>query len=56
MKYAFVRAHRKEFPVKRMCQIFQISRSGYYDWHRRESLSRHQTSFCSKRYVRFIWR
>lgn len=36
MKYAFVRAQGKEFTVKRMCQIFQISRSGYYDWTRRE--------------------
>ena len=36
MKYAFVRAQGKEFGVKRMCQIFQISRSGYYDWARRE--------------------
>ena len=36
MKYAFVRAQGKEFTVKRMCQIFQISRSGYYDWARRE--------------------
>ena len=36
MKYAFVRAQGKEFAVKRMCQIFQISRSGYYDWARRE--------------------
>ena len=36
MKYAFVRAQGKEFAVKRMCQIFQISRSGYYDWRDRE--------------------
>ena len=36
MKYAFVRAQGKEFAVKRMCQILEISRSGYYDWASRE--------------------
>ena len=42
MKYAFVRAQGKEFTVKRMCQIFQISRSGYYDWARREESTHSQ--------------
>jgi len=36
VKYAFVRAQGKEFAVKRMCQILEISRSGYYDWASRE--------------------
>ena len=35
MKYAFVRAHYPEFRVSRMCQVLQISRSGYYDWQSR---------------------
>ena len=35
MKYAFVRAHHPEFRVSRMCQVLQISRSGYYDWQSR---------------------
>ena len=42
MKYAFVRAHRPEFQVNRMCQAFQISRSGYYDWRDREESKRRQ--------------
>jgi transposase InsO family protein len=42
VKYAFVRAQGKEFTVKRMCQIFQISRSGYYDWARREESTHSQ--------------
>jgi len=40
VKYAFVRAHDKEFPVKRMCQVLEISRSGYYDWRGRERSER----------------
>jgi putative transposase len=35
VKYAFVRAHHPEFRVSRMCQVLQISRSGYYDWQSR---------------------
>ena len=32
MKYAFIRAHRKEHKVNRMCEILEVSSSGYYDW------------------------
>ena len=42
MKYAFIRANREEFDVKRMCQVLQISRSGYYDWAGREESKRSQ--------------
>lgn len=30
MKYQFIQIHRSEFPVKKMCQILKVSRSGYY--------------------------
>lgn len=40
MKYAFVRAHRQEFSVRRMCQVLEVSRSGYYDWHGRKECTR----------------
>jgi putative transposase len=40
VKYAFVRAQDKEFAIKRMCQILQISRSGYYDWRVRQDSER----------------
>ena len=41
MKYAFVRAQGgKEFAIKRMCQILEISRSGYYDWRVRKESER----------------
>ena len=42
MKYAFVRAHCPEFRVSRMCQVLQVSRSGYYDWQGREESERSQ--------------
>jgi hypothetical protein len=42
VKYAFVRAHHPEFRVSRMCQVLQISRSGYYDWQGRGESPRSQ--------------
>jgi len=30
MKYAWINDHRDEFPVKAMCKVLQVSRSGFY--------------------------
>ena len=30
MKYAWIKDHRDEFPVKAMCKVLQVSRSGFY--------------------------
>lgn len=40
MKYAFMWANREEFELKRMCRVLRGSRSGYYDWARREESKR----------------
>ena len=32
MKYAFVRVHAGQYPVKLMCRVFGLHRSAYYDW------------------------
>src|SRR5829696_4940828 len=32
MRYAYIREHRQEFSVKRMCQLLGVTRSGYYAW------------------------
>jgi putative transposase len=35
MKYAFIKHHKEEFPVLRMCQVLEVSESGYYAWLKR---------------------
>ena len=30
MKYAWINGHRDEFPVKAMCKVLEVSRSGFY--------------------------
>jgi len=42
VKYAFMQEQREEFELKRMCQVLQVSRSGYYDWARRKESNRSQ--------------
>ncbi len=39
MKYQFIENHRSEFTVKKMCQMFKMSVSGYHHWRRRKPSS-----------------
>ncbi len=32
MKYAWIREHRDSFPVAVLCEVLEVSASGYYDW------------------------
>ena len=32
MKYEFIRQHRKEHKVIRLCDVMEVSTSGFYDW------------------------
>lgn len=40
MKYAFIRSHCKEYSVVRLCEVFGVSTSGYYDWFDRPESNR----------------
>lgn len=40
MKYAFIREHRGEFRIVRMCGVLQVSRSGFYGWLTRPASAR----------------
>ena len=45
MKYAFIKRYRAQFPILRLCQTLQVSRSGFYDWLDRpesQKASRHR--------------
>ena len=32
MKYAWIKEHRDEYSVVRLCRAMQVSKSGYYGW------------------------
>ncbi|WP_420636852.1 IS3 family transposase [Candidatus Palauibacter sp.] len=38
--YAFMKAHRAEFPLAAMCRVPGLSSSGYYDWLKRPPSAR----------------
>ena len=40
IKYAFIATHQEEFPVIRLCQVLNVSESGYYAWRQREPSQR----------------
>jgi len=40
LKYTFIKAHRKEHKINRMCDVFEVSSSGYYDWLNRPESQR----------------
>lgn len=35
LKYRVIERFRKKYPIKAMCDLFEVSRSGYYDWRKR---------------------
>ncbi len=40
MKYQFIKDHRSEFTMKKMCQVLKISMSGFYHWESRSPSTR----------------
>jgi len=32
MKYKMINQHHPEYSISRLCDVFEVSRSGYYDW------------------------
>ncbi len=42
MRYAWIHTQRDGYPLKLLCRVLQVSRSGYYAWRRREPSARTQ--------------
>jgi len=40
VKYAFIREHSTDYSVTRLCEVLEVSPSGYYDWRDRPESNR----------------
>jgi len=46
MRYQYIREHRMEHSVKRMCELLDVTRSGYYAWHPEERACENWKTRC----------
>jgi transposase InsO family protein len=44
VNYAFIAEHAAAFPVRRMCEVLDVSPGGYYDWRKRPPSQRQQAN------------
>ena len=44
MRYRFIDAHKKAWPIILMCGVLNVSRSGFYDWAARGPSRRTQSN------------
>jgi len=56
MKYAWVREHNRKFAVSNMCDVLQISPSGYYGWlEHKPSMQRQKRGHIAQAAARFYF-
>lgn len=55
MRYRFIDTHKKAWPVKLMCGVLAVSRSGYYDWSRRGLSNRARSNEALDRRIRALF-
>lgn len=54
MKFALIHASRRQFPVRRLCQVLGVSPSGYYVWRRRPPSQRERDNLQLLEKIRCI--
>ncbi len=55
MRYAFIRDHRKEFRVSKMCEVLEVARSGFYTWLRTPESERSRANRALLREMRIAF-
>jgi putative transposase len=56
MNYQFIEQHKQEFPVVLMCQVLEVSASGFYAWRKRPASQRKREDAQLPSHIRQIFR
>lgn len=54
MKYDFIHTYRSRFAVEKMCQVLEVSRSGYYEWIDRPESERDRINETLLQEIRYL--
>lgn len=55
MRFAFIEQHRAEFSVTRLCQVLEVSSSGFYAWRERKPSPREQENTHLVEHIQAIY-
>jgi len=55
MRYRFIDAHKKAWPINLMCSVLNVSRSGFYHWAGRMPSQRAQSNSQVDKRIRAIF-
>lgn len=55
MKYQFIEEHRDQYPVRLMCQVLEVARSGYYQWRKQPLSKRKMADLLLLRHIQDIF-
>ena len=55
MKYAMIKSHKNDFPLRMMCCLLAVSRGGYYEWLDRPASNRSQADKALAEHINRIF-
>jgi putative transposase len=56
MRFTFIDAAKAEFPIQRLCQVLEVSESGYFAWRSRPACQRQRDDLVLLAHVRSAFR
>ena len=56
MRFMFIDAAKAEFPIQRLCQVLEVSQSGYFAWRSRPACQRQRDDLVLLAHVRSAFR
>ena len=56
MRYQFIDAQKKAWPITLMCEVLDVSTTGYYDWFEREPSAQSRSNEALDGHISEIYR